>query len=168
MKVILYMATTANGYIAKENDDTSWISKEEWNSYSKAVRDAGNMVIGHRTYEILTTQPEFAELQDVRIVVLAHSDVHLLSEKHLLAHSPAEALELLQGSSEVVVAGGSMVNAAFLSQGLVDELYLDIEPLLLGTGIPLLERVGSETALELIATNMLSPNEVQLHYRVKR
>jgi riboflavin biosynthesis pyrimidine reductase len=32
MKVILYMAITANGIIAKADDDTSWISKEEWDS----------------------------------------------------------------------------------------------------------------------------------------
>lgn len=48
------MAQTANGYIAREDDTTGWISEEEWDSYSSAVRKSGCLVIGHRTYDILT------------------------------------------------------------------------------------------------------------------
>ena len=66
MKVILYMAISTNGYIAKENDDTSWISTEEWNSYAAIIRKSGCLIVGHRTYDILTKQPEFAELGKIK------------------------------------------------------------------------------------------------------
>ena len=46
MKVTLYMAISTNGMIAKNNDDTSWITKEEWNSYSSTVKKAGNLIVG--------------------------------------------------------------------------------------------------------------------------
>ncbi|HTR18651.1 MAG TPA: dihydrofolate reductase family protein [Candidatus Paceibacterota bacterium] len=168
MKVILYMAMTANGYIAKENDDTSWVSKEEWNSYSAAVQKARNMIIGHRTYGILTTQPEFSELKDVKIVVLSHSDIPMLNKNHVVAHSPSEALKILEGNDEIIVAGGGFVNAAFLSQGLIGEIYLDVEPTILGSGIQLLKNGDFETKLELLGTKQFSPNEIQLHYKVVR
>lgn len=38
MKVILYMAISTDGYIARENDDTSWISTEEWDCYSSMIQ----------------------------------------------------------------------------------------------------------------------------------
>ena len=46
MKIILYMAATVNGYIAKIDDDTDWISAEEWDSYSNIIRKTGAMIIG--------------------------------------------------------------------------------------------------------------------------
>jgi len=53
MKIILYMAITINGFIAKENDDTSFVSEIEWRSFRKMIKNVGNMIIGSRTYEIM-------------------------------------------------------------------------------------------------------------------
>lgn len=53
MKVILYMATTINGLIAKENDNVSWVSETEWESFSGMIKKTGNMIIG-RSAKYLT------------------------------------------------------------------------------------------------------------------
>lgn len=161
------MAISADGMIAKSDDDTSWISKEEWDSYSLTVRTAGCAVIGKRTYHILTTQPEFSEFADVKIAVVSSKKFNTLSPKHVVVHSPKEALEHLKEFREVVVAGGGILNAAFMSENLVDEIYLDIEPVVFGKGIPLFQDKQFEQQLELIGTKQLSKNEIQLHYRVK-
>jgi len=74
MKVILgYTAISANGMIAKKDDDTSWISKEEWNNFGAMVRKAGNLIVGHRTYNILTKQADFFQIKDIKLVAVAHS-----------------------------------------------------------------------------------------------
>ncbi len=155
MKVILYMAISVNGMIAKQNDDTSWISSEEWNSYSLAVRNAGNLIVGHRTYNILTKQPEFAELKDVKLVVVSQKDFEVISPNHFVAHSPKEALELLKDFREVIVAGGGLLNASFMSENLVDEIYLDIEPIILGDGIPLFKGQDFSRRLNLLGQNCI-------------
>lgn len=166
MKVILYMAITANGLIAKSNDDTSWISQEEWNSYSSAVRKAGCLIVGRRTYHILTKQPEFAEFKDVKLVAVSKDDFKTLSPNHLIAHSPKEALELLKDFEEVIVAGGGMLNASFMAENLIDEIYLDIEPIAFGEGIPLFKGQDFEQNLKLIGQKKISENEIQIHYDV--
>ena len=166
MKVILYMAMSANGMIAKSDDDTKWVSDTEWESFRSVIRDAGCLVIGHRTYEIMTKQPELAALDNVRMVVVSKQDFSVVSPEHIIAHSPEEALEKLKCFATVVVAGGGMLNASFLEQKLVDEIYLDVEPLFFGKGIKLFADGDFETRLELLETKKLSPNEIQLHYRV--
>ena len=166
MKVILYMAISANGMIAKSDDDTSWISKEEWNNYSLAVRTSGCLIVGSRTYQILTKQPEFSEFKDIKLVAVAQESFSTLSPNHLVARSPKEALELLKDFKEVVVAGGGILNASFMAENLVDEIYLDVEPVVFGKGIKLFEEKDFETKLELIEIKKLSENEIQLHYRV--
>src|SRR3989338_9286316 len=166
MKVILYMAISLNGIIAKGNDDTSWISKEEWDSYSLAVRAAGNLIVGHRSYGILTKQPEFSEFKDVKLVVVAQKDFQTLAENHLVAHSPKEALKLLSDFEQVVVAGGGALNASFVEENLVDEIFIDIEPIIFVQGIPLFRDKDFECNLKLVGQKKMSDSEVQLHYKV--
>lgn len=168
MKVSLYMAVSTNGMIAKGDNDTSWISKEEWDSYSLAVRTAGNVVMGRRTYEIITKQPEFQEFKDVRVVVVSSKSFKTLNSNHIAVNSPIKAIKSLKNFKEIIIAGGSILNTSFLGDNLVDEIYLDIEPVILGRGIKLFEDIDFETSLELIETKKLSHNEIQLHYRVKR
>ena len=166
MKVILYMAMTVNGLIAKSDDNTSWISKEEWDSYSHAVRTAGNLIVGRRTYHILTKQPEFAEFKDIKLIAVSHGDFETASPNHRVAHSPAEALKMFEGQTEVIVAGGGLLNASFLAENLVDEIYLDIEPIIFGEGIPLFHSVPFDTNLKFLDSKQISENEIQLHYQV--
>ncbi len=169
MKVILYMAITLNGLIAKEDDTTSWISKAEWDSYSAAVREAGHLIIGRRTYHILTKQPEFAEFEKVKIVAVSGQDFETVSPLHTVAHSPQEALAAFQCSTRVVVAGGGGLNASFLGAGLIDEVFIDVEPTLLAKGIPLLHGTADfEISLKLLGVRSLSDSEVQLHYSVNK
>jgi len=168
MKVILYMAITANGIIAKADDDTSWISKEEWDSYSRVVQKAGCLIVGHRTYDILTKQTEFAELKNVKLVAVSGGDFKTIADNHVVAHSPKEALDLLKDFGEVIVAGGGHLNSAFLKEKLVDEIYLDIEPKIIGEGIKVFEELDFECDLELLEQKMITPNEIQLRYKVKK
>lgn len=159
---------TANGYIAKEDDNTDWISQGEWDSYSSIVQRVGAMIIGHRTYDILTKQDGFEELKKVKIVVVSHESFKTLAEHHLTARTPKEALELLKDFSEVVVAGGGILNSSFMKKGLIDEIYLDVEPKVLGKGIQLFSLEEFEYDLELLDMKNLNKNTVQLHYKVKK
>ena len=162
------MAISANGLIAKKDDDTSWISKQEWDQYSLAVRTAGNLIVGRRTYHILTQQPEFSELKEVKVAVVSKDTLTTSSPNHHVVHSPRAALKRFEGANEVIVAGGGILNASFLEQALVDEVCLDIEPIIIGEGIPLFKGTAFERELKLLGQKRISDNEIQLHYKIVR
>ena len=61
-----------------------------------------------------------------------------------------EALKLLSDFEQVVVAGGGALNASFVEENLVDEIYLDIEPIILGKGITLFRDKDFERKLKLL------------------
>lgn len=146
--------------IAKSDDNTSWISKKEWNSYSLAVQTAGNLIVGHCTYNILTKQPEFAEFKDVKLVVVAQENFQTLAQNHLVIHSPKEALKLLNDFEQIVIAGGGMLNASFVEENLIDEIFIDIEPIILGKGIPLFRNKDFDHNLKLVGQKKISDNEI--------
>lgn len=173
MKVILYMAMTVNGIVAKENDDTTWVTETEWKSFSGTVKKIGNMVIGRRTYEIMLKNDEFNKsgLTKIKTVVLTRASLKIHDPKFVFTvQSPKQALEILlnQGFRKMLVCGGGGLNSSFMKEGLIDEIYLDVEPIIFGKGIRLFEDSNFESNLQLIGSKKLSKNEIQLHYRVKK
>jgi len=171
MTTAIYIAITPNGMIARADESASWISESEWKLFSEFVNKHGNMIIGKRTYEILLEHGEFErpQLREVKTVVV--SDVPLRvhdAQRIAVARSPAEAIALLRDFSTAVVAGGGELNASFMKEGLVDELYLDIEPIVFGRGIPLFREADFEASLKLLGVEHIGKDEVQLRYAVVR
>ncbi len=169
------MAITPNGMITKESDDTSWVTETEWESFSGMIKKYGNMIIGRRTFEIMLQDDEFniSNLNEIKTVVVAHEGelVKIHNPKFVLrAKSPQEAIDILhtQGFETIMVCGGGGLNTSFMKENLIDEIYLDIEPIVFGKGIRLFAETDFEANLELIETKKLSPNEIQLHYKVKK
>lgn len=173
MKVILYMAISANGMIARKNDKTDW-SEDESNSYIGKVKECGNLVIGRRTYELMqgdeNKDADTEVLGDPLIVVLTGSSSFKDEKKLKFVKTPKEAIDFLRQKDfdTVMVAGGSQVDAAFLEEGLIDEIYLDVEPLVFGDGIPLFTPTDFEYKLKLLRVRKLSDQTIQLHYQVKK
>ena len=170
MNVILYMAMTANGYIATEQEDAPW-SQEIWDAYYDFISKKGNIIVGRRTYEMMeATGNEFQKLGNPTVIIVSRWLKEQDNHNTTIVASPREALEALEqkGFKEAVVGGGSMLNAGFLKDGLIDEIYLDIEPRIFGKGIRLFSEIDADVKLELLEMKTLSPHIVRLHYQTKK
>ena len=66
------------------------------------------------------------------------------------------------------LSGGGEVARSFLELGLVDEISLGVQPVLLGGGVPLFPATFPETGLELERCEKRSNSLVRLAYRVKK
>ncbi len=169
MKIVVYMGQSVNGYIAKEDDDTSFVSEKSWESFEKLYQKIGNIVIGKTTFGVSLLDNSFPYPRALN-VVMTHKPVENKwgNEVVFTDKSPQQVVSLLKskGFDTVFIAGGGKINAAFLEAELVDEIYLDIEPVIFGQGKPLFAQGAFESKLKLIETKMLSPNEIQLHYQV--
>lgn len=82
---------------------------------------------------------------------------------------PKELVKKLEadGYTSVAICGGSQTYGMFLEAGIIDELYLTIEPLLFGSGVSL-SRSANLSHLELLDTSDLGEGSVLVHYRVVR
>ncbi len=164
MKVTLYMTTTVNGFIAKENNDTSW-SKETWLSFAQFVKKTGNIIIGRKTYELMNADNEFRKIGNPFTVVVS-KEIFIPPFNAVLAKSPKEALKIIKEKNfpNALVAGGAILSASFMKENLVDEVIIDIEPYIFGRGIRLFSKSSFEKRLKLIKTKKLSKNTIQLKY----
>jgi dihydrofolate reductase len=171
MKTILYMAMTLNGLVATEEGDSSWTSEADEEKFAAMRKEIGNVIMGRSTYESLVEAKQFPFSNCLNVVMTREAPpVEPLKNVIFTDKSPEEVLEDLskQGFSSALLAGGGELNGSFMADGLIDEIYITIEPLAFGEGVKLFGSGFFRRDLDLLEVNKISENEVQLHYRVQR
>jgi len=165
------MTMTANGFIATEEGDSSWTSLISGQRLSALRKRIGNVILGRGAYEALVEAKEFPFPDCLNVVMTREAPATEALQNVIFSDkSPEEILEDLaaRGFEEALLVGGGELNGSFITDGLVDEVYLTLEPLLLGEGVKLFGNSGFRRELELLDMNKISENEIQLHYRVRR
>lgn len=133
MKTFIIAALSADGLIAKDEKHSAfWTSKADKARFVKLTREAGVVVMGSTTYATLPRP-----LKDRVNIVYSRSKTFEGAETTQLA--PRELLKELEdrGFKSVAICGGSHIYSMFMKAGVVDTLYLTIEPVVFGKGIGL-------------------------------
>lgn len=171
MKLILYMAVTANGFVATEEGATDWVSQEDWERFRKISKETGVVIIGRTTYEAMIEEKTFPLPDCLNVVMTREAPTNGAMKNVVFTDkSPEEVLEDLakEGFDSALLAGGGELNGSFMADGLVDEVYLTLEPVVFGEGVKLFGSGFFRRELDLLGVEKVSDSEVQLHYRVKR
>ncbi len=167
MIVSLVAAISVDGRIAQKEGQTStdWTSQEDKKFFVEKTKEAGVLVMGRKTYETI------GRPLPNRLNVIMTRDVgqfeSIEGTLEFTKATPAGILTDLEirGFKEVIIAGGAGVYSLFLKEGLVTDLYLTVEPIIFGAGIPLIDGIDSKR-LELVESKKLGEQSVLLHYRI--
>ncbi len=159
------MAMSIDGFIAKEDDSTPW-SELEWESYFSVAKQFKAIILGRRTYELMKEDNTFEQLGNPFTIILSRKK-QKAEENGVVVSSPEEAIKALEnkGIQEALLCGGSETNAAFLNEDLIDEIIIDVEPLIFGGGIKIFSSITSDKTLRLKKVQKIQ-QMVQLHYEV--
>jgi len=164
MKTFIIAAISADGFIARTTDELAdWTSKEDKKIFVELTKRAGTMVMGNTTFKTIGRALPGRHTIVYSRQDLAYDDVEVTSE------SPADLVARLDtaGQAELAICGGSAIYTLFLQAGVVDELYLTVEPCLLGAGVPLFD-TSLNVQLKLLETRQLNENVLLLHYEVQK
>ena len=168
MKVTLYMAMSLNGYIADQNGSEDFLSHKNWEKFCALAQEYRNFIVGRKTYGAVKNWNEgfsFDDLKGIRKVIISQDENYKLDEGYVLATSPRDALAKLQDFESVLVTGGPTINTAFIQENLLDELILNVEPVLIGKGIPLFVQDDFSQKLYFVSSKETN-GIVTLQYRV--
>lgn len=161
MRVILIMVYSVDGKITKwrDGDSYEWTSKEDKVHFQSALRKSNLIVMGSRTFEI--AKPK-AKKRVLRIVMTRnprkYASLSVAGQLEFTNESPRELVDQLErkGYKELLLVGGSEINTSFFQQGLVDELWLTIEPRIFGRGKMIVEQEHMEIQLKLDTVKKLN------------
>jgi dihydrofolate reductase len=172
MKVILYIASSINGCIADKNGNTNWSAEEE-SSCVLVCQKIGAVVMGRKTYEeyLKVSDDYWPNKKGTTVILTSQNKLPQNKFKtRIINNGPKGAITAFEkiGIKEIIVVGGNQTWTSFMKEGLVDEIFIDIEPQALGNGKALFQGADFNIRLELIESKPLSSQTIQLHYRVKK
>ena len=165
MKVILLMALTLDGKIGKTPDHfPDWTGAEDKKLFVAITKRAGAVIMGSKTFDTIGTP-----LPGRKNIVMTRDRRRISQWDNLVFTDdpPKQILEKLEaeGYSQVVLAGGALVNSLFAEAGLIDDIMVTISPTIFGYGISLFTPEISMD-LDLLEVTRLGKNLVLLTYKV--
>ncbi len=160
MKVILVMVSSLDGKITKHQDPriASWTSAEDKRLFAALIKKSALIVMGAKTYE---TAKDRIKLEPGKLrIVMTHGPKKYHAVPGMLEFTDESPRVLVQRLKKqyhaMLLVGGGEISALFLKAKLVNELYLTLEPILFGTGKPMISPISLDLSLKLISSKKLN------------
>ncbi|SHN80705.1 Dihydrofolate reductase [Geodermatophilus obscurus] len=169
-RVVAGMTVSLDGFVQDENGSTDALYPDlaelQDSAYVKALQEqTGAVLMGRRTFDMAGDTDGYADSYELQvpIFVVTHTPPPVAPKRNErlfvtfvtdgIESAVAQAAEAA-GERAVSVVGGVDVNRQLLAAGLVDELHVDVMPVLLGAGLRLfdgtpplvLEKLGVDEA----------------------
>jgi dihydrofolate reductase len=168
--VILYIADSLDGYIARTDGRMDWLFSDVDYGYTKFLRSVGTIIMGRKTYDQLLTFDDYPyrgkEVFAVSRFRAGERDEHVTFVGPEIVDI-VRSLKAGEGTG-IWLVGGSQLVRLFIAEHLIDEIIVSIHPIILGSGIPLILPQDDETQLVFAVCESFSSGLVQLKYRVKK
>lgn len=174
-KVIYGGACSLDGYILGKDGAMDWLhmSKDVEEIMRQSWANTDTVLVGRKTWEFAKAMGGGGEIPGVKVKSYVFSrTLTAISEKDTeLVTSDAgvfvRKLKAQPGKDIIVMSGGNFATS-LLKEEVVDEIGLNIHPVLLGGGVPAFLDPGMRVNLELTECRQLDGGCVMVVYRVKR
>src|SRR5437016_7469098 len=181
-KVTLGLANSLDNYIARKDGGFDWIhwSNEVAEISAKFMKTVDALLIGRKTYDGMLAYGQTSYPGAKNYVFIRSTKKAAALKKKLATKKPDKNVEIIsedvarfvrklkrkKGKGIVVFGGGELAKSLF-EAGLIDEVVLNIHPVLLGSGIPLFHEMKQQINLELLDCKVLEGGYLAVTYRVK-
>ena len=165
-KTVLFIASSLDGYIAKNNGSVDWLPVNCSSGYDEFYKSIDTVIIGKKTYDQVLTFGAYP-YKDKESYVLTRNDTQSNDENIQFVNNVEKLTKnlLTSAGSNIWLVGGAEIITTFMNLGFIDEIILSIIPVVLGSGIPLFNNIQKETKFQLIKTAEYDAL-VELHYKV--
>lgn len=174
-RLILIAAQSLDGYISRHDQPgTDFCSEADAAFLASTLKDFDSLIFGRKTFDTLRQRILNATTRRFLRKILtrtpdAYRDLAQRDRVEFTDAAPADILADLEsrGRQRCALLGGGEAYTRFLEAGLVDELWLTLEPRLFGSGTPLATR-ALDLAFTLDSTTPLTPDTLLLKYLPRR
>jgi len=183
-KVVLGLGVSFDGYIARKNGAVDWLSMDwdyDWTAFFKTI---DVVLMGRKSWEVaLGMHPKKKSKAKAKnpygametYVFSTSLQTSGVEGVEVVSDNLREFIENLKAKEgkNIWLSGGGELAKSFLDENLVDEIYLGVTPILLGSGIPLFPELVREVPLRFVSCNVCRHKKednamLELIYEVKR
>ena len=171
-KLILYIACSLDGKIAKPDGDLQWLEsipkpEESDYGYQDLLDSVDTVLMGYKTFEIMEGfDMEFPYKEKLNYVFTHDHEKPSNPYVKLISGDIPEFVKNLKQSygKDIWLIGGSQINTILFNAELIDEMIIFVMPVVIGDGIPLFDRTPLEKGLHLVESQSYSSGVVMLKY----
>ncbi len=175
-KLSLFIATSLDGYIAKDNDNLDFlklVEKEgEDYGYAEFTANIDTIILGRKTYDWVLSEIGASHYDngDRDVYVITRSPRPDSGRTKFYSGSLTGLIQQLrsQNGKDIYCDGGAEIVNELIKSDLIDEYIISIVPVLLGSGVRLFKSERPEQVLELVETKTFDTGLTQLRYIRKR
>ena len=165
-------AISTDGFITGPNNDQSWQSKEDATFLKATVKIHDVLIMGRRTFD---THKDLLAPSKKQRIVLTHTPGIYAADIKLAYFTDTPLATLLHRLADekyknALILGGSSLYSDCILQNLVDDIFITVEPVQIGSGTTILGKglsvVDIETRYKLVSKRALNTNGTMLeHYK---
>lgn len=175
-KMSLFIAMSLDGYIAKPNDDLSFlklVEKEgEDYGYAEFTSQIDTIIIGRKTYDYVVREIGSSHYDNGQrnVYVITRTERPPIGRTTFYTCDLTKLVDRLKSENgkNIYCDGGAEVINELLKYDLIDEFIISIIPIFLGTGTRLFKDGRPEQILEFITAKTFETGLTQLHYKRKK
>jgi dihydrofolate reductase len=171
MEVSLIAAITADGFIAKDatHKSTNWTSPEDLKYYIEKIKSVDVIIVGSNTFKTFHKHPK----NSTWVVYTSKPETFINPNANVITtiptNKPPQTLITFlesEGYQSAIVAGGASMYTQFITAGVINKLYLTVEPYLFGDGVKLFDHDLGQTQLKLTNQSILNSQSLALEYQL--
>ena len=175
-KVILGLAVTLDGYIEGPNGEYDWCFTDQDYGLNEFFSGIDAVFIGRKSYEVAqayagTNNGQLVPgMPPVKEYVFSRTLKKVKDGTVLLSDNAMEEARNIkeQPGRDIWLYGGTSLTDALMKEGLVDEWWMSVHPILLGSGKPLFRPQNNRTQLTLLDSKVYETGLVSLRYRIDK
>ena len=174
-KVIVNIATSADGYVARNDGNLDWLTRRPapkgFYGLPKFLRSIDAKILGRKTFDLSVKMGAKFSADDVHYVFSRRpSPASVPAGVQFVTESIRAFAERIrkQAGKNIWLMGGGEIIGAFLDENAIDEFIITVVPTFIGEGIPLIAPRHREVPLRLLSVQQFPDGVVQLHYDVQQ
>jgi dihydrofolate reductase len=169
-KVKLFIASSLDCYIAREDGGIDWLYTDADYGYTKFYDSIDTIIVGRKSYDQSLTFEEYP-YKGKKVYVFTRKKVRKNNNEQDVEYIDTNIQDFVTSLTQSIgkdiwLLGGGEIVSVLLNAGLVNEIILSIHPIILGTGIPLLRNIQKEVNLKLENSLSFESGLMQLCYKV--
>lgn len=171
-KLVVYIAMSIDGYIAKPNNDLSFLQLVEQPGedygYNQFMETVDTIIIGRNTYNWLKANSDSFPYNNRSVYVITHEEKAPNNNIIFYNKSLSELISLLKNAADnkaIYCDGGAQIIQQLLQLNAIDELTLSIIPVTLGSGTALFSSLLPQQNWQLVSATSFPKGLVQIHYK---
>lgn len=177
-QIVLYIATSMDGYIATKDDGLDWLINHDNPTgtdygYEEFYNTVDTIVMGKSTYRVIREMGDEWIYANCKTYVVSRTDEETNPE-HNITFIDANLEERMhklrqQEGKDIWLMGGGQLVSKFIDLNLLDRMTITIIPTLLGGGgIPLFPQQKENTLWSLANTQTYENGVLILEYERKK